>query len=323
MNTSQINPILIFAYKHKKINMVIAILGFLLMTFYVSFIMEKQYTAQTSILPSQIGGLSSLGGAISAISNIAGLGDQGSNITSQETYIGIINSRQLQDRLLKINFIFWHGKKEYNGNLFKFFEIEATDSTEIFEKAYTELGDVIFTEIDSDNNILTISITMKYPKLTAKVANEIVNILKNIISEKFSYEYQEQYIYIQDRIESVNDSIRHTEKDLRSYLEINKVIDDAKSLIREMQIRRAMAVQTEIYAELLKQKEIFILKNMFHLSPVKVLDEAVTPYKKSRPKRLLLVITFTMLFFFMQIGVIYSIYYYPKLKLYLKTNAID
>jgi uncharacterized protein involved in exopolysaccharide biosynthesis len=79
-------------------------------------------------------------------------------------------------------------------------------------------------------------------------------------------------------------------------------------------MRRNLRLQTELLVEFRKQLEIFIADNMINLADIKVLDEAYAPYRKSRPKRALMMIAFAILAGFIQLGVIVSILYYKKFK---------
>jgi uncharacterized protein involved in exopolysaccharide biosynthesis len=87
-------------------------------------------------------------------------------------------------------------------------------------------------------------------------------------------------------------------------------------------LRRNLEIQTQLLIEFRKQLEIFIADNMVNLADIKVLDNAYPPYRKSRPKRLLLLITFIFLAMFVQIGINASVLMYRNFKLDFTDNSL-
>jgi uncharacterized protein involved in exopolysaccharide biosynthesis len=68
-------------------------------------------------------------------------------------------------------------------------------------------------------------------------------------------------------------------------------------------LRRNLEIQTQLLIEFRKQLEIFIADNMVNLADIKVLDQAYPPYRKSRPKRILFLITFFILAGIVHMGI--------------------
>lgn len=99
--------------------------------------------------------------------------------------------------------------------------------------------------------------------------------------------------------------------------------DDPSSpefMVQELKLKRGIEVQSQIYIELRKQLEIFLANRFLNLSDLKILDTATPPFRKSRPKRALLLITFVMLFVFFQLGINWGAYYYKKVKIDLSKH---
>ncbi|MBN2425103.1 MAG: hypothetical protein JXR46_01385 [Calditrichaceae bacterium] len=299
MQDNKLNPVFIFILKHFKINLFVSVIGLILIIIYVFFFMEKYYTSKASLLPSETGLSSSLGGALGSIANLTGIMDMGSGIQTPEMYVGIIGSRKLQDAILDMEF-----SVEYEGRILRqkyidYMEIDTENSIEKRENAYKLLNnEIIYTDIDADNSILSIEVTEKYPVLASQLADSIISVLNDIVQYKLNSEYIEQSKYLNDRLRTIQDSLYLSENNYKRFLEINKIIEDPKNIIIDMQLRRNITVYTTIFSELRKQQEVFILKNMVRLSPVKVLDSASIPFRKSRPKRVLVTISLTVILLF-------------------------
>lgn len=104
--------ILLFIWEKKKINLLFSIVITIIIFIYVFFALEKEYTANITVLPHS-SGISSIGGGFGAISNLMRLGSFGKGLT-QEFYIGIISSRRLQFRILMDMFrVIKNGHEKY------------------------------------------------------------------------------------------------------------------------------------------------------------------------------------------------------------------
>ncbi len=311
----QMNPIIAFIWKHRKINLSVFWGSMLIVVIVLFFVLDKYYTANASVLPASSNFASQLGGKIGTLAGLAGLGSIAGGGQSQEMYQGIISSRKLQLRLLQTEFEFKTNNGIRKQKLIDNLEIDAKNQRQLLEKAFKKLNeDVIYTEVNPDNDILYLKVTLKNPFLAAEVANKIIEYLDDIVQHQIHKEYKEQYDYLKQRISLLKDSILISENNLKKFLEETRDLNAPKNVIKELRLKRALTMQTTILAELKKQEEIFVLENMVNLSPVKVLDHAIPPYKKSRPRRALLLISFFLIILFVQVLVNYLILAYKAFK---------
>jgi len=194
-------------------------------------------------------------------------------------------------------------------------KIKAVNASDSLEKALKKMrSKVINIEINPDNNILTMQVTLYDPLMAAVVANQMVAILDSIVKIQVQKEYREQLLYLNNRISETEVNLKEAENNLQTFLERSRNLKDPRGQVEEIRHRREIELQTAIYTELQKQKEIFILQNMVNLSPVKVLDKAIPPFKKSRPKRALLLISLGLLAIFAQVGLNGSILIVRKIR---------
>lgn len=320
MSKRVINPIFVYFWRKRKINFIALFLISVSLTLFVFLVMDKYYTATTSIIPSSSNFASTLSGKLGVLAGITGIGNLENSGQSQVMYEGIIHSRRLQSKLLNSDFTFKEKDKIISGKLIDLLEISGTNERKIFEDAYKMLDQkIIHTEINGVNYILYVSITSKNPFLSAMIANKLVKYLDEIIQTQINKEYIEQYDYLKNRISVIEDSIKAVESEHKVFLENTKDINSPENIIREMRIRRNLMVQSTIFAELKKQQELFILENMANLSPVKILDLAAPPYYKSRPKRILVLISLLIIFAFAQVALNAAIVIYRRFR----KNVID
>jgi len=308
-------PILQYIWQKRKINLWSFVASILILIVVVFFVLEKKYTADVTILPQTSDIFSQLGGGVSALSGLFGLEMGSGSFKSQEMYQEILHSRTLQKRLLDTEFEVNADGKKQKMTLLKFLDIDGDSPREIMEKAFKKLeDDVIYTNISSESNILQLKVTLKDPFLAAEVANKMVQYLKEIVKDRLENDFITQMKYLQTRINTVSDSLKIVEQNLQRFLEKTRDLNKPQNVVKEMRLKRQITEKSTIYAELKKQQEIMVLMNVTNLYPVKVLDKAMVPYKKSRPRRALLLIFFGLLIVMVQFFVNWLIVRLKDLK---------
>ncbi len=297
-------PILKVLYHHKKLNISIFLFYIIASLLIVLFVFKKQYTSVVSIIPSAASFASGgIGGQLGALSDLAGLNFGGASAQSQEMYMGIINSRKLLDSAIIKEFTIMEKGETLKKNYIGFLEIEGNSEIEIIEKALKAIREeTIYIDIDTDNGILYLSVTTPFSDYSAQLANYITKRLNELVQTEVQSEYRYQLNYLKEKINEVNDSLKTVERELELFLESNTDPTTPQFQVEQIRLRRNLEIQTGIFIELRKQQEIFILENMVNLSDIKVLDSAKPSFKKSRPKRSLLLISFVLIAVFLHIG---------------------
>jgi len=297
------HPLLYFVLKHRIVNIISLFLGAILVFALVFFVMKKKYTASVTILPPSQDLSSGIMGSMGALASIAGLDLPQSTLQSPEMYKEILTSRKVLDTILFEEF----EGVDTSGMIFtelliNILDIEARNEKEKIDKALKKLSnDVIYIDINSESKVIKLSVTLTNPVYAANVANRMVELLNYIVINQIQYENRQQLLYIEDHIRYSQDSIKIAEKNLQTFLETIKSIAEPVNQIKELALKRDLELYTAIWIELKQQKEIYTLKSITSLAEVKVLDKAQPPYLKSRPKRLLMMISLGGLYFILQI----------------------
>ncbi|MCK9483039.1 MAG: Wzz/FepE/Etk N-terminal domain-containing protein [Candidatus Marinimicrobia bacterium] len=297
------HPLLYFVLKHRIVNIISLFLGAILVFSLVFFVMKKKYTASVTILPPSQDLSSGIMGSMGALASIAGLDLPQSTLQSPEMYKEILTSRKVLDTILFEEF----EGVDTSGMIFtelliNILDIEARNEKEKIDKALKKLSnDVIYIDINSESKVIKLSVTLTNPVYAANVANRMVELLNYIVINQIQYENRQQLLYIEDHIRYSQDSIKIAEKNLQTFLETIKSIAEPVNQIKELALKRDLELYTAIWIELKQQKEIYTLKSITSLAEVKVLDKAQPPYLKSRPKRLLMMISLGGLYFILQI----------------------
>ena len=309
-------PFLGFILKHWKKNLYVGIIYTILLIVIVFFIIPLEYTSGVSILPSAASFSQGMLGNLGNLGKIAGIDiGAGSKAQSQEIYMGIIFSRRLLDQVIYHQYEFEEDRELRKQNLVEYFELDDLEQREMSEKMLKAMREgVVAVNISQDNDILYLDVTTENPFLSAAVADKIVEILNNIVKTEVQKEYRQKLTYLENRLNGIEDSLVIVEKELMIFLETNTDPTLPAFQIKQLRLQRNLQLQTELLIEFRKQLEIFIADNMVNLADIKVLDQAYPPYRKSRPKRALLLIALTMLVGFVHLGVNVSIVILQKFK---------
>ena len=299
------HPLLYFIFKHRVTNLLILLLGAILVFVIVFFGMKKKYTATVSILPPSQDLSSGIGSSMGALANLAGINLPQSTLQSPEMYKEILTSRKVLDTILFEEFEGVDSSGTiYRKKLIDMLDIKAKNEREKIDKALKKLlKDVIYVNINNESNVTQLSVTLTDPFYAANVANRMVELLNEIVVTQIQHENRQQLLYIEDHIKNTQDSIKIAENNLQTFLEQVKSIAEPANQIKELALKRDLELYSTIWIELKQQKEIYTLKSIPSLAEVKVLDIAQPPYLKSRPKRLLMMISLGGLYFILQICV--------------------
>jgi len=308
-------PILKFILKHKQSNIAVFIILMIASVIISFFVFPKEYTSNVSVLPSAANSQGGIASKLGNLGKLAGINIGAAQGQTQDMLKGIIQSRLLLDRVLNTTFKFNHDAQELSMTLIDFFEVKGQSKREIHEKAIKKMIDeVISISIDKDNDILQLSVTTENPFLSALVADEMVKVLNDIVKTDVQKEYRQKLSYLNTRLAEIQDSMYIAEKSLKRFLETNTDATSPSFQIEQLRLKRTLEIQSELYIEFRKQLEIYIADNMINMADIKVLDNAEPPFRKSRPKRLLLLITFASLSFFFQVGANASVLIYKGLR---------
>jgi len=310
-------PFISYLFKRKKINLPIFIIASIGLFFLVLFT-QLFYTSQVSILPTAASFSQGMSGNLGMLGQLAGINLNPMSGQSQVMFMGILKSRRLLDKVVNREYEFQEQGQTIRGNLIQIFEIEGENEREVNEiilKLMRE--DVVLINIDTDNGILFLDVTTSNPFLSADVANYMSEVLNDVVKTEVQKEFHQKLEYLKTKISEIEDSLKFAENDLKKFLEINSDPTTPQFQIEQIRLRRNLEIQTQLFIEFKKQLEIFVADNMVNMADIKILDEAYPPYRKSRPKRILLLITYIGLFAFLQIGVNGTFYIYKKISIEL------
>ena len=288
---------------NKKKKIIIITSAFTILSIIYSFVATSWYTSTVTILPSR--GDNKLN-QYSGIASLVGINIPIQNENDQRLYPEIIKSNFVLDRVLMNKFRTQSSDQPIS--LFEFCNIQF-DSSNIEDKyiVHQEFKEILRkeysrTEIDEKSSMLTISISApEDPLLASELANFFVAQLDYYNRYFRKHKATEQRRYIEKGLEDTNELLEIIRDNLIEFKESNKNIASPQKQIMYEKLETEMQVQKNLYIELKKQLELAKIEEIKETETLNILDKGIIPIKKSKPKRLFIIITTFMLSFIFSI----------------------
>jgi len=286
---------------------------FILVGIIYAFMATPWYAATVKILPKTSTTSVNLLNQYAGIATMAGLDLPVLGVNRQALYQEIIESNFVLDRVLQHRF---HTKKFQKPiTLFEFLKIDIDSSNQesqirAKEKIKKKLRDeFIHSDIDQITQILTIRVTVPHdPILAADLANFIVKQL-DIYNKQFrKYKASEQRAFIEKSIKETKLNLEKAEEKLKKFQEENRDMSSPETQLQYERLRTEVEVQRTVYIELRKQLEIAKIEEVKETETLNIMENAIPPIYKFKPKRMYIILFFIFIGFI--IGIIYSFFSY-------------
>lgn len=301
-----LNKLMLKKWRYIAVNSIAA----LVVVLYLIFLAKSYYTSSITILPDY-GSKASMGN-LSSLASLAGINIGGEG-PSTEIYANLIRSESILEPVIYSKY----KTEEYPDsiNLIDYFEIEGDEDKpaeinerEKFLSLMKELkGSRISTSIDRTTKILDITVTMPESRLSADVANRIVESLDNYIRTQRKSFATEQSFYLEKRIAQIKDSLSMAEERYREFADRNRgFLTSPTLMVDQGRLQREVEIQQAVYIEITKQFELVQIEKVKDTPVLNVRERAKDPVQKAGPKRAIILIVFV--FFSAVVSAIYFMF---------------
>lgn len=247
------------------------------------------YTAGTSFTPetpsnsnltSSIAGLAGLAGQLGLSANI-------SASVSPDFFAKLLHSRELLRSVLLTEF----PDPRDTGTkrpLLDLMDVRAKSTEERLQKGARRLTKLTDAEVDKSTGIVTLEVEMYSPELAAAVANRMIELLNQFNLERRQSQSHEQRRFTGDRLRGAEQELRDAERAHLRFLQTNRQYLGSPMLeFQAEQLERAVRVKQEVFLTLTKAYEEARIAEVRDTPVLTVVDPAVPPATRTRPKRML------------------------------------
>jgi len=221
----------------------------------------QQSQSSASALLSQLGGLAGMAGGSLGIKN------------PNDLYVAMLKSRTVMVTVAK------------RLNLQKIYEQETMADTLKVLEARTTIS-------SGKDGIITVEIADKDPQLAADVANVFIEELNKLMQTYSLTDASQKRTFFEQQLRQAKERLTDAE------LVLDKTPNTSLEYLDAM---RNLKYQEAVWEILAKQFEMAKLDESKDFPLIQVLDKAVAPEKKSKPKRSLIVILATFVAFFLAV----------------------
>jgi len=264
--------LLIVLGKHKK--MIVGVTFFVaLLAIGSSLLMPKIYTATARILPPQQS-QSSATALLNQLGGLAGMAGSSLGIKNpNDLYVAMLESRSLMEKIVK------------RFDLQKVYEQETmTDTLKVLENS---------TAFNSGKDgVISVEVSDKDPQLAANIANAFIEELNTLMQTYSLTDASQKRTFFEQQLRQAKDRLTNAE------LVLDKTPNTSLEYLDAI---RNLKYQEAVWEIIAKQFEMSKMDEAKDFPLIQVLDKAIPPEKKSKPKRSLIVILATLVAFFLAV----------------------
>ncbi len=162
---------------------------------------------------------------------------------------------------------------------------------ETLQEALKEMQkSILEVSVDKRTSLVTISANIPYDsKIASDVTNYLAAQLGYYSREVKNTQANEQYIFLEKRNTEIENDLKISEEKLKRFEEHNRTILSSPTLLlEELRLKRAVELNQAVFIELRKQLEFVKLEIIKDTPILNVLDIAIAPAKKDKPKRIII-----------------------------------
>jgi len=322
----------IYLFKKQKKYIISCAITFGIIGLIYAFIATPFYLSKTTMYPAMepSNGNNILGGGLKGLADSYGLL---SGLNSSPTYNipDIVKSRKIKKNIILLNWKsksfsdstnlikFWEIDKEKGFNPLKFLSsilpnknsFEVSNSDLYLETAIEKLDELIFVS-EEQSGLIIVSVLMEDPKLAADIVNYIASYVKTFISIEQKKEAKKKKDFTYNQMLSSKDDLSYSESKLTDFLKkYPMALGNPDLQLEKGRLLREIEENQAVYITLRQQYEIAKIDVEEDKLFINILDEGDVAVKKSKPKRILILLSSIILG--IMVGILLAIY---RSKLY-------
>lgn len=310
-----------------------------------------EYTSSTSMVPQTAQSGSKLGG-LSSLAAMAGFNldmSSGGEALSPMVYPQILNSGTFQLELMNTPFTF--SEVDHPVSLYEYYTeikkpgvfstvikytiglpgviigaLKGKDQTIASEEndliAFTKeqetvskmLKEKVTLTIDSKQGYLTLQASFHEALLSAQVAEQTRELLQKYITRFKTEKSANQLTFIEQRYLEKKKDFEKAQEQLARYRDQNRNTSGALARTEEERLQSEYSIAMNVYNELAKQLEQAKIQVKEETPVFSVLEPAVVPYEKSKPKKAMIVVLWLFLGAIAGVGIVFGKEFLAELK---------
>lgn len=258
-----------------------------------SVVTPAVFTASVTFTPEATVG-SAPPGSLAGLAGLAGqfgLSGLSGSTVSPDFFASVLRSRELLTATLDSDFPSPGGDRPEPSKLLDLLHIRATSEDARRAEGVRRLAELTATAVDRRTGIVTLTVRMRDPSLSAAVANRMVQLLNQFNLEQRRSQSREQKRFAGARLQAAEAELRTAESDLLLFLQNNRTYRGSPLLEYEYdRLQRRVQAKQEVFLSLTKAYEDARIAEVRDTPVLTIVDRAVPPVRRTWPRRKLMVI---------------------------------
>jgi uncharacterized protein involved in exopolysaccharide biosynthesis len=282
----------------------------------VSLLLPKRYTATTTFVP-EVSSQRQLPAGLAGLAGQLGISlGGGGAATSPRFFADVLKSRALMEEVLLTRFPDPRTKAEGDSlPLLQLLRIKGRNPLDSLQKATRVFGDMVGARVDAQTNVVTLTVTTRFPELSAEAAAAFIKYLDEFNSQTRQSKGREQRRFVESRLAESNQQLQSAESRLKTFYEANRSWQQSPQLtFEEGRMRREVQVAQELYLTLSREYEKARIDEVNDTPGITVIDVAAVPQERSWPRRTLLVLMALVLGTLASLGWALGLEYFERLR---------
>jgi uncharacterized protein involved in exopolysaccharide biosynthesis len=265
-------------------------LAAMLVTAIAAVVVPPTFTATSTFVPEETG-QRRIPSALSGLAGQFGITFGTEPTQSPRFYADVLKSRELMERVLLTRFAGYSERNDLRDSvtLLRTLRVHGRDLADSLFKGVRALTKSVQARVNTQTNIVTMTVDAHDPQLAADVANCFIKYLNDFNARTRQSQARERRKFVEQRVAEGERDLRRTEEDLKTFYEQNRSWQQSPQLtFREGELRRRVQIQQELYLTLKREFETARIEEVNDTPVITVIDRAVPPREKSKPKLVIL-----------------------------------
>lgn len=158
-----------------------------------------------------------------------------------------------------------------------------------------QIKDRISASMDSETGIVTVNVKMQDPLIAADIADEVVRMLSEFVTEKRTEKVRRNVEFIEERFEEAKIRFENAQQELAEFNDENRGQLTAMALTQQKLLQSKYDLSFNVYNSMAERLEEARIELQKETPVVNILEPAAIPDQRTEPKRLLILIIYFIL----------------------------
>ena len=253
----------------------------------VTLLTPATFTATASFVP-EVGRQARLPSALQGLAAQLAISTGAEPSQSPRFYADLVMSRELLERILLSQYPAPRQMKrlEDSTTLLRTLAVKGRDLADSLENGTKRLRRLVTVSVNDQTDIVTLTMDSHYPVIAAAVANRFVEYLNDFNTETRQSQARERRRFVEERVVDAESALNAAEEAVKTFYQTNRSWQQSPQLaFEEARLRRQVDMRQELYLTLEREYEKARIDEVNDTPVITVIDSAVPPRKRSRPKR--------------------------------------